>query len=244
LRIGNETDAKGSTFEGNGVAFQCLPRYCMPQVCLTESVSEHPPARSDCGMDYVTYLVNDVMKSQYWESTAFVITWDDYGGFYDHVPPPEVDKFGLGFRVPTLVVSPWAKHGFVDHTVYEFASMLKLAEQNFNLATLGTRDVKANDMMNSFDFNQQPQPPLILPTTFLAKEGAPEPASTSISMNTQTSASIASRTTESTAGTTQMNLGGQVYLIAIAIVLAAAILAVAILKRSYSRRRQSSTSTR
>jgi phospholipase C len=110
-------------------------------------------------MDYVTYLVNNVMKSQYWESTAFVITWDDYGGFYDHVPPPEVDKFGLGFRVPTLVVSPWAKHGFIDHTVYEFASMLKLAEGNFNLPSLGTRDVKANDMMNSFDFNQAPQPP-------------------------------------------------------------------------------------
>ena len=88
-------------------------------------------------MDYVTYLVNHVMQSQYWESTAFVITWDDYGGFYDHVPPPEVDKFGLGFRVPTLVVSPWAKHGFIDHTVYEFASMLKLAEVNFNLPTLG-----------------------------------------------------------------------------------------------------------
>jgi hypothetical protein len=132
-------------------------------------------------MDYVTYLVNHVMRSQYWESTAFVITWDDYGGFYDHVPPPQVDDFGEGFRVPTLVVSPWAKHGFIDHTMYEFGSMLKLAEVNFNLATLGARDLKANDMMNSFDFNQAPQKPLILPTTFLGGEGSGE----STSINTQ-----------------------------------------------------------
>jgi len=198
-------------------------------------VSEHPPARPDCGMDYVTYLVNHVMRSRYWESTAFVITWDDYGGFYDHVPPPEVDDFGEGFRVPTLVVSPWAKHGFIDHTMYEFGSMLKLAEVNFNLATLGARDLKANDMMNSFDFNQAPQRPLILPTTFLAKEGASEQASWS-SMNTQTSASIASRTTEATAGTTQMSPGNQGYIIAIAIVLAAAISVVTILRRSYRSR--------
>src|SRR5208282_6429769 len=189
-------------------------------------ISEHPPARPDCGMDYVTYLVNNVMKSQYWESTAFVITWDDYGGFYDHVPPPEVDKFGLGFRVPTLVVSPWAKHGFIDHTVYEFASMLKLAEGNFNLPSLGTRDVKANDMMNSFDFNQQPQPPLIEPTTFLAKE-TPGSASTSISMSALTSASMTSHSVESSTGSASQTNLDQNYLIAIAIVIAAAILAFA-----------------
>jgi phospholipase C len=193
-------------------------------------------------MDYVTYLVNHVMQSQYWDSTAFVITWDDYGGFYDHVPPPEVDKFGLGFRVPTLVVSPWAKHGFIDHTVYEFASMLKLAEGNFNLPTLGARDVKANDMMNSFDFNQAPQPPLVEPTTFLAKE-APGSASTSISMSALTSASMILHSVESSTGNpNQTNLGDQNYLIAIAIVIAAVILAVAILKRPSSRSRQSSNS--
>jgi len=211
-----------------------------PQVCLGESVSEHPPARPDCGMDYVTYLVNHVMQSQYWESTAFVITWDDYGGFYDHVPPPEVDKFGLGFRVPTLIVSPWAKHGFIDHTVYEFASMLKLAEANFNLPTLGARDVKANDMMNSFNFNQPPQSPLVLATNFLAKE-TPGSASTGMSMSALTSASMTLHSVKSSAGNpNQTNLGDQAYFIAIAIVLAAAILAVAILKRSYQRRRQSS----
>ena len=139
-----------------------------PAACRgTGGPSEHPPARSDCGMDYVSYLVNQVMESQYWQSSAIVITWDDYGGFYDNVPPPQVDAFGEGFRVPTLVISPWAKHGYIDHTQYEFASLLRLAEDNFNLPTLGTRDVSANDMMNSFDFSQTPQPTLIEPANFV-----------------------------------------------------------------------------
>jgi len=138
-----------------------------PLACLGQSPSEHPPARSDCGMDYVAFLVNQVMDSPFWASTAIVITWDDYGGFYDHVPPPQIDAYGEGFRVPNLVVSPWAKRGFIDHTQYEFASFLKLAEHVFNLPSLGTRDVEANDMMNSFDFGQTPQPPLLEAANFI-----------------------------------------------------------------------------
>jgi len=157
-----------------------------PEACVGKMPSEHPPARSDCGMDYVSYLVNKVMESPYWASTAIVITWDDYGGFYDHVPPPQIDEYGEGFRVPTLVVSPWAKHGFIDHTQYEFASMLRLAEDNFNLPILGTRDVSANNMMNSFDFNQLPQQPLIEPANFVG------PAS-QLSTTQQVSASLASQ---------------------------------------------------
>ncbi|MDA4130110.1 MAG: hypothetical protein OK457_05030 [Thaumarchaeota archaeon] len=129
--------------------------------CVT---SEHPPARSDCGMDYVSYLVNSVMKSPYWNSTAIVITWDDYGGFYDHAPPPQEDSHGEGFRVPTLVISPWAKPGFVDHTPYEFGSFLSLIETTFGVAPLGTRDsigIGKNNMMNSFNFSQTQQPVLI-----------------------------------------------------------------------------------
>ncbi len=138
-----------------------------PAACKGRLPSEHPPARSDCGMDYVSYLVNQVMQSQYWQSSAIIITWDDYGGFYDHVPPPQVDAFGEGFRVPTLVISPWAKHAFIDHTQYEFASLLRLAEDNFNLPLLGTRDMTANNMMNSFDFNQSPQQPLVEAANFV-----------------------------------------------------------------------------
>lgn len=141
------------------------PNY--PSACKGVSPSEHPPARSDCGMDYVSYLVNEVMRSQYWQSTAIVITWDDYGGFYDHVPPPQVDAYGEGFRVPTLVVSAWSKPHFIDHTFYEFASLLRLAEDNFNLPILGPRDANASNMMNSFDFNQSPLPPLAESASFV-----------------------------------------------------------------------------
>jgi phospholipase C len=119
-------------------------------------------------MDYVSYLVNQVMQSQYWQSSAIIITWDDYGGFYDHVAPPVIDSYGEGFRVPTLIISPWAKHGYVDHTVYEFGSMLKLAETIFNVPSLGTRDSTSNDMMNAFDFGQAPQAPLVEPANFVA----------------------------------------------------------------------------
>jgi phospholipase C len=138
-----------------------------PAACVGQGPSEHPPARSDCGMDYVSYLVNQVMQSQYWQSSAIVITWDDYGGFYDHVAPHQIDTYGEGFRVPTLVVSPWAKHGYIDHTQYEFGSLLRLAEDTFNLPTLGTRDVASNDMVNSFNFHQSPQPTLIEPANFV-----------------------------------------------------------------------------
>ena len=155
-----------------------------PAVFSNESISEHPPARSDAGMDYVAYLVNEVMESPAWSSTAIVITWDDYGGFYDHVPPPQIDKYGEGFRVPTLVISPWAKPHYIDHTEYEFGSLLRLAEVNFNLPTLGGRDATANDMMNSFNFSQTPRGPLIVPADFVAPSSplptpTPKPSPTS-----------------------------------------------------------------
>lgn len=140
----------------------------MPVECMNRDVSEHPPAPLDCGMDYVASLVNAVMQSKYWQDTAIVITWDDYGGFYDHVAPPVVDGYGDGFRVPTLVVSPWAKHGYVDHTVYEFGSMLKLAETIFHVPSLNARDSSSNDMLDAFDFGQSPQQPLVEPADFVA----------------------------------------------------------------------------
>jgi len=139
------------------------------------SMSEHPPARIDCGMDYVAYLVNQVMESQYWQSSAIVITWDDYGGFYDHVAPFRVDKYGEGFRVPALVISPWAKHSYVDHTPYEFASLLKMVEDNWNLPRLpnpNDRDElnSIGDMGNAFDFSQAPLPTLIEPDNFVGPQ--------------------------------------------------------------------------
>ena len=187
-----------------------------PTACIGQYPSEHPPARSDCGMDYVAYLINQVMQSQYWQSTAIVLTWDDYGGFYDHVPPPQVDQYGEGFRVPTLVISPWAKHNYIDHTQYEFASLLKLAEENFNLPLLGTRDVQANDMMNSFDFNQAPQSGLIEPANFVG----PAQSSTTTQPSTQT-------TGPSSTGTGLLSVTRDLfYVISAVVVVVAAIIAV------------------
>jgi phospholipase C len=145
----------------------------LPSAIQDSAVSEHPPARLDAGMDYVATLVNDVMQSQYWSNSAIIITWDDYGGFYDHVPPPQVDAYGEGFRVPTLVISPYSKHHYTDSTMYEFGSLLNLAETVFNVSPLTSRDENANNMTNSFDFQQAPQPPLIEPANFAAGQSAP-----------------------------------------------------------------------
>ncbi|MFI5421169.1 MAG: phospholipase C [Nitrososphaerales archaeon] len=190
------------------------------QNCVT---SEHPPARPDCGMDYVSYLVNAVMNSPYWSSTAIVINWDDYGGFYDHVSPPQEDAFGEGFRVPTLVISPWAKHGYVDHTPYEFGSFLSLIETNFNVPSLGTRDsfgIGKNNMMNSFNFAQAPQPVLIEPGTFVGPGNSPPlsngytgggtTTSTSGASSTSlaSSSSVITGTTSSATGTQTTGSGG------------------------------------
>lgn len=128
--------------------------------------SEHPPQNLQLGMWYVTDLINAVMKSPYWDSTAIILTWDDYGGFYDHVPPPQMDKYGYGPRVPTIVISPYAKKGFIDHTQYDFTSVLRFIEKRFGLPALTDRDRNANDLLAAFDFDQAPRGPgLILPTS-------------------------------------------------------------------------------
>lgn len=125
--------------------------------------SEHPPGSSCVGENTTVAQLNAVMRGKQWASTAIFVTWDDFGGFYDHVPPPSVDKLGFGPRVPLLIVSPFAKPGFVSHTVYEFSSLLKFVEDRWNLAPFTDRDAQANDMFDSFDFNQPALAPLILP---------------------------------------------------------------------------------
>jgi phospholipase C len=107
-------------------------------------------------------LLNQLMQSPEWDSAAVVLTWDDFGGFYDHVAPPHVDLYGLGPRVPTIVISPYARPGYVDHTTYEFASVLRFIETIFDLAPLTSRDANSSDMLGAFDFSQQPLDPLVL----------------------------------------------------------------------------------
>jgi phospholipase C len=120
--------------------------------------SEHPGlSEVPAGVDWTQSVVNEIGKSQYWGRCAIFITWDDFGGFYDHVPPPQVDYLGLGFRVPCLVVSPYAKKGFVDHTQLEHSSLCKFAETLFGLPAMTARDAAAGDMMEAFDFKQTPR---------------------------------------------------------------------------------------
>jgi phospholipase C len=111
----------------------------------------------DTGPDWVSSVVNAIGESKYWNSTAIIIVWDDWGGFWDHLAPPQMDYRGLGFRVPLLIVSPYAKKAYVSHTQYEFGSILKFAETTFGLASLNTTDVRANNLSDSFDFSQKPR---------------------------------------------------------------------------------------
>jgi phospholipase C len=116
--------------------------------------SDHAGCGSDTGPSWVASLVNAIGKSPYWGSTAIFIFWDDYGGWYDDVPPPLVDYDGLGMRIPLLVISPYAKRGYVSHTQYEHGSILKFVEDRFGLPRLAASDTRANSLDDCFDFSQ------------------------------------------------------------------------------------------
>jgi phospholipase C len=134
----------------------------LPQVCWavpTYGDSEHPPFSSVRGMWHVTDMVNAIMNSPYWKDTAIILVWDDFGGFYDNVVPPVVDKFGYGPRVPALVISAYAQPNYISHTAFDFTSPLKLIETRFGLAPLTARDKSAHDMLDCFNFSQTPLPP-------------------------------------------------------------------------------------
>jgi phospholipase C len=124
--------------------------------------SEHPPASTCLGENTTVAEINAVMRSRFWKDTAIFVTWDDYGGFYDHIVPPHVNPWSLGPRVPTLVISPYARRGDVDHTTYSFASLLRLVEDRFGLPALTALDARATPLLNSFDFAAPPTAPLLL----------------------------------------------------------------------------------
>ena len=150
----------------------------MSWVVPSGAVSEHPPAPVSYGQSYVTSLVNAVMRSPDWGSTAIFLAWDDWGGFYDHVVPPTVDENGYGLRVPGIVISPYAKKGYVDHQTLSFDAYDKFIEDDFlggqriDPRTDGRPDPRPDvredekilgNLINDFDFNQTPRPPVILP---------------------------------------------------------------------------------
>jgi phospholipase C len=127
--------------------------------------SEHPPGSTCLGENWSVSQINAIMQgpADQWDSTAIFLVWDDFGGFYDHVYPNAIDQYGLGMRVPMIIISPYAKKSYISHTTYEFSSVLKFIEQDFELPYLTERDRHAHDTLDSFDFNQQPLPPLSLP---------------------------------------------------------------------------------
>jgi phospholipase C len=141
--------------------------------------SEHPPASVHQGQAYVTALINAAMQGPDWDSTAIFLTWDDWGGFYDSVVPPTVDKNGYGMRVPAITISPYARQGYIDHQTLSHDAYLKFIEDDFlggerlNPRTDGRwdprPDVRENepalgDLTSDFDFNQKPRAPVLLPT--------------------------------------------------------------------------------
>lgn len=126
-------------------------------------VSEHPQYNFCQGENWSTQVIDAIMKSPAWKSTAIFVTWDDYGGFYDHVAPPQVDAFGFGIRVPLLVISPYALKGVVDHHLGEFSSVLRFIEDNWGLGQLTGRDLSADNLSYDFDFTQKPRRPDPLP---------------------------------------------------------------------------------
>jgi phospholipase C len=143
-----------------------------------DDLSEHPPRSIAVGQAFVTSLVNAVMRGPEWNNSAIFLTWDDWGGFYDHVVPPRVDRNGYGLRVPGLLISPWARGGTIDHQTLSFDAYLKFVEDLFlhgdrlDPRTDGRPDPRPvvreevsilGDLLAEFDFTQAPLPPLVLP---------------------------------------------------------------------------------
>ncbi|MHB8235821.1 MAG: alkaline phosphatase family protein [Solirubrobacteraceae bacterium] len=193
------TDVKANKQVGN---VETLPKFYsavnQPTSCGLPSVSwvvpsagvaEHPPSSVAVGQTYVTTMINAIMRSHCWENTAIFLSWDDWGGFYDHVAPPKVDENGYGLRVPGLVISAYARPGFIDHQRLSHDAYLKFIEDDFlggarlNPSTDGRPDSRPDvreeasglgSLVSDFNFNQAPRPPLLL-----SPHPSPGPASKS-----------------------------------------------------------------
>jgi phospholipase C len=180
------TDVKADGQEGNvqdltrfypAAAHGTLP--AVSWIAPAQPDSDHPPANIATGQAYVTNLINTIMRGPDWDSTAIFLAWDDWGGFYDNVVPPKADANGYGLRVPGLVISPYARHGNIDHQVLSFDAYNKFIEDDFlNGARLDPKtdgrpdprpDVREaakilGNLYADFDFTQSPRPPVLLPT--------------------------------------------------------------------------------
>jgi phospholipase C len=189
------TDGELSNIRTDTAFFAAAKAGTLPQVSWllpNPPDSEHPPALVSTGQSYVTRLINAAMSGPDWSSSAIFLVWDDWGGFYDHVVPPYVDSLGYGIRVPGIVISPYAKAGYIDHQTLSFDAYLKFIEDDFlggqrlDPRTDGRPDSRPvvredvpqlGNLEADFDFAQPPRAPLLLPlcpaTTLV---GVPEPA--------------------------------------------------------------------
>ena len=187
VRYGSEWGTNVSMPETNilkDIRDRTLP--AVSWVIPPDDASDHPSEKVDNGPSWVASVVNAVGKSAYWKSSVVFVLWDDWGGFYDNAVPPFQDSYGgLGFRVPLLAVSPYAvagkskNGGYVAHTRYEFGSLLKFIEKNWNLGSLGTTDRRATSAADLFDYAQKPRPFVAIPsrygpTFFLSRPESPQ----------------------------------------------------------------------
>jgi phospholipase C len=159
-RYADGTPAKAEHLRDEEQFWKDLAADKLPAVVFIKPLgplNEHPGyADLMSGQEHVQQMVNAIRASSSWKDTAIIITYDENGGRWDHAAPPVGDRWGPGSRVPTVIVSPFAKKGFVDHTQYDTTSILKLIERRYGLAPLGRRDAAANDLTNAFDFGEEP----------------------------------------------------------------------------------------
>jgi phospholipase C len=160
-----------------------IANHALPQVSWVVPSfvnSDHALANSNTGPQWVASIVDAVGASPYWNNTAIFIVWDDWGGWYDHVAPPQLDVMGLGVRVPLIVVSPYARHGYVSHSQHEFGSILRFIETTYGLNTLAASDARADSLADCFDFTQtlaplQPVKTFMHPADFLSQARSDQP---------------------------------------------------------------------
>lgn len=149
------TARKAQHLKDEASFFAALQNGTLPAVSFVKPIgldNEHPAYATILrGQEHIAKLVRAVQGSRYWSEAVIIITYDENGGYWDHVPPPVVDRWGPGPRVPTVIVSPLAKRGYIDHTTYDMTSILKFIETRWNLAPLGTRDAAANNLTNAFN---------------------------------------------------------------------------------------------
>lgn len=157
--------------------FRDLEQGTLPAVAYIapSDTTEHPPRSIRAGQRLLKNLIQALMQSDAWSSSIFMWTYDNWGGWYDHVPPPRVDKHGYGFRVPALLVSAYARQGYIDSTELDFTSILRFIEDNWDLAPLADRDARANSIVSALDFSHPPRQPFLITFSREANKPSQEP---------------------------------------------------------------------